>query len=149
MVIPLFISSGRVIVCVRYGINYTQKQCLGCKKNNMDLHEQTSLAEKQQASMSLANVFGCRRLQLNNDCLPLSLEAAPKQKCFCLHHGRNFLLLKSVVWAELKSRKHLRTDWQQTLMFDAVLQQLLVMMGIFITGTALDVQIQCQERTLL
>ncbi len=39
-------------------------------------------------------------------------------------------------------------------MFDAVLQQLLVMMGIFITGTALsfsinDVQIQCQERTLL
>ncbi len=35
MIIPLFIFHffGRVIVCVRYGINYAQKQCLGGKKN--------------------------------------------------------------------------------------------------------------------
>ncbi len=36
MVIPLFTFHffGRVIVCVRYGINYAQKQRLGGKKNN-------------------------------------------------------------------------------------------------------------------
>ncbi len=31
------ISSGRVIVCVRYGTNYVQKQRLGGKKNSMIL----------------------------------------------------------------------------------------------------------------
>ncbi len=55
MVIPLFTFHffGRVIVCVCYGINYAQKQCLGGKKTtrfcSIQCHKQNETIQKKKS----------------------------------------------------------------------------------------------------
>ncbi len=47
-----FISSGRAIVCVRYGINYAKKQRLGGKKTSqfcsLQSHRQNETIQKKK-----------------------------------------------------------------------------------------------------
>ncbi len=56
MHIPLFTFHffGRVIVCVRYGINYAQKQCLGGKKTTLlcsvQFYTQNEIIQKKKVT---------------------------------------------------------------------------------------------------